>query len=71
MIRRGRRSDLGLDPRGALTFQSRLPANQYFRQVGMQGNFAQLDVSPEPSALFQLVAERLTQLPGVEAAAGS
>ena len=37
----------------------------------MQGNFAQLDVSPEPSALFQLVAERLTQLPGVEAAAGS
>jgi putative ABC transport system permease protein len=63
-------ADRGFEPGGVLTFQSRLPANQYFRQVGSVNGVTQLDVSPIPAMLFTRAHERLAQVPGVTAVAG-
>jgi putative ABC transport system permease protein len=62
---------LGLEPGGVLTFQTRLPANKYFSQVGVQNGFAQLNISPVPGELFDRVRERLQQVPGVVSVAGT
>ena len=62
---------LGLEPGGVLTFQTRLPANKYFSQVGTQNGFTQLKISPVPGELFDRVRERLQQVPGVVAVAGT
>jgi predicted permease len=63
-------ANLGFDPNRVFLFETRLPANQYFRQVGMTNGFTQLEMSPVPAALFNRVFQRLQQLPGVESAAG-
>ena len=65
------RVPLGLEPSQVLSFQTRLPANQYFKQVGLRDGFAQLDVSPVPSMVFDRIRERLRQVPGVVSAAGT
>ena len=57
--------NLGLDPRQVLWFQTRLPANKYFRQVGIRNGAAQLEVSPVPAQTFERLRERLEQIPGV------
>jgi predicted permease len=62
--------DLGFSPSGLLSFQTRLPANQYFRQIGMTNGLPRLEISPVPAALFNRVFERLQQIPGVESVAG-
>jgi len=64
------RIDIGFDPQGLLSFESRLPTNPYFKQVGMVDGFAQLEISPEPAALYDRVAKQLRTIPGVVAAAG-
>lgn len=67
---RMQRADLGFDPKGLMSFQTRLPANQYFKQVGFSNGFPQLDVSPVPAMLFDRVFQSLQQLPGVQSVAG-
>jgi len=64
-------ADLGFQPRAVLSFLSRLPATKYFRQVGVQNGFAQLEVSPVPAMLFERVFDRLQRVPGVVCAAGT
>jgi putative ABC transport system permease protein len=63
--------NLGLDPSQVLSFQTRLPANKYFKQVGIKNGSAQLDVSPVPAQTFERLRERLAQIPGVEAVGGT
>jgi putative ABC transport system permease protein len=63
--------NLGLDPRQVLSFQTRLPANKYFKQVGIKNGSAQLEVSPVPAQTFERLRERLQQVPGVEIAGGT
>ncbi len=65
------RNQLGFEPRNVISFDTRLPANAYFRQVGVRDGFTQLDISPVPATLFDRVRERLLQVNGVELAAGA
>src|SRR5207253_209971 len=41
-------AEIGFEPRGLLSFQSRLPANQFFRQVGLINGSPRLEMSPVP-----------------------
>ena len=65
------RVNLGLDSNRVVWFQTRVPANKGFRQVGNQGGAIQLEVSPIPSQVFDRVRERLQAIPGVESVAGT
>jgi putative ABC transport system permease protein len=65
------RVDLGLDANRVVWFQTRVPANTAFRQVGNQNGFVQLEVSPVPAQLFDRVRDRLQAVPGVESVAGT
>jgi putative ABC transport system permease protein len=65
------RVNLGLDSNRVLSFQTRVPANKGFRQVGAQNGVIQLEVSPTQRMLFESVRERLQRIPGVESAAGA
>ena len=65
------RVNLGLDSNRVVWFQTRVPANNGFRQVGNQNGFIQLEVSPVPAALFDRVRDRLQEIPGVESVAGT
>jgi putative ABC transport system permease protein len=65
------RVNLGLDTDRVVWFQTRVPANKGFRQVGNQNGFVQLEVSPVPAQLFDRVRERLREIPGVESVAGT
>jgi putative ABC transport system permease protein len=64
-------TNLGFQPDNVVSFQSRLPANKYFRMVGVQNGFTQLDVSPVPATLFDRVVDGLQNVPGVVSAAGT
>src|SRR4051812_9512274 len=64
-------AELGFEPKGLLSFQTRLPANKYFHQVGLANGRAQLDVSPVPAMIFDRVVEHLQRIPGVQAASGT
>jgi putative ABC transport system permease protein len=65
------RVNLGLDADRVVWFQTRVPANKGFRQVGSQNGYVALDVSPIPGQLFERLRDRLRQIPGVESAAGT
>jgi putative ABC transport system permease protein len=65
------RVNLGLDSGRVVWFQTRVPANKGFRQVGNQNGFVQLEVSPVPEQLFDRVRERLRGIPGVETVGGT
>jgi len=65
------RQNLGFTAEHVLLFGTRLPANQYFHQVGSQNGITLLDVSPVPARLFDEVRHRLAALPGVQAAGGT
>ena len=65
------RVNLGLDANRVVWFQTRVPANKGFRQVGNQNGFVQLEVSPVPAQLFDRVRDRLREIPGVESVAGT
>ena len=65
------RVDLGIEPERVLSFDTRLPANRFFRQVGARDGFTQLEISPVPATLFDRMRERLRAVPGVESAAGA
>jgi putative ABC transport system permease protein len=57
------RVNLGLDSNRVVWFQTRVPANKGFRQVGNQGGFVQLEISPLPAQLFDRVRDRLREIP--------
>ena len=63
--------NLGLDSSRVVWFQTRVPANKGFRQVGSQNGFIQLEVSPLAAELFDRVRDRLSAIPGVESVAGT
>ena len=65
------RVNLGLDSNRVVWFQTRVPANKGFRQVGNQNGFVQLEVSPVTEQLFDRVRERLQEIPGVESVGGT
>ena len=65
------RVNLGLDSNRVVWFQTRVPANKGFRQVGNQNGFVQLEVSPVTAPTFDRVRERLREIPGVESVAGT
>jgi putative ABC transport system permease protein len=65
------RVNLGMDASRVVWFQTRVPANKGFRQVGSQNGFIQLEVSPIPAELFDRVRDRLTAIPGVESVGGT
>jgi putative ABC transport system permease protein len=63
--------NLGLDASRVVWFQTRVPANKGFRQVGSQNGFIQLEVSPLAGELFDRVRDRLSAIPGVESVGGT
>ena len=65
------RVNLGLDSNRVVWFQTRVPANKGFRQVGNQNGMVALDVSPIPGQLFDRLRDRLRQIPGVESVGGT
>ena len=65
------RVNLGLDSSRVVWFQTRVPANKGFRQVGNQNGMVALDVSPIPGQLFDRLRDRLRQIPGVESVGGT
>ena len=65
------RVNLGLDSDRVVWFQTRVPANKGFRQVGNQNGAVQLEVSPIPGQLFDRLRDRLREIPGVESAGGT
>jgi len=65
------RVNLGLDSNQVVWFQTRVPANKGFRQVGNQNGMVALDVSPIPGQLFDRLRDRLRQIPGVESVGGT
>ena len=65
------RLNLGLDSSRVVWFQTRVPANKGFRQVGNQNGVVQLEVSPIPGQLFDRVRDRLREIPGVESVGGT
>ena len=65
------RVNLGLDADRVVWFQTRVPANKGFRQVGNQNGVVALEVSPIVSQLFDRLRDRLRQVPGVESVGGT
>lgn len=73
MIRSFRRiqgNDLGYDPHGLLTFQFRMPTNQYTKRIGSYNGFPLLEVSPVPAMVLGQAYQRIQAIPGVQSAAG-
>ncbi len=62
---------LGLDSSRVVWFQTRVPANRGFRQVGNQNGMVALEVSPIPGQVFDRVRDRLREIPGVESVSGT
>jgi len=65
------RLNLGLDSSRVVWFQTRVPANKGYRQVGNQNGMVALEVSPIPRRLFDRVRDRLREIPGVESVGGT
>jgi putative ABC transport system permease protein len=65
------RLDLGLDSSQVVWFQTRVPANKGFRQVGNQNGFVALEVNPTVAQLFDRVRTRLQEIPGVQSVGGT
>jgi len=65
------RVNLGLDADRVVWFQTRVPANKGFHQVGSQNGVVALEVSPVVGQVFDRVRERLRSVPGVESVGGT
>jgi putative ABC transport system permease protein len=62
--------DRGFDPRGIVTFEYRIPLQDYMRNLGSYRGMPAMDIEP-PTLALQRVYERLSVLPGIESIAGS
>ncbi len=64
------RRDLGFDPSGLVTFDYRAPG-WLPRQIGEYQGFQYFEINPGPGRTLERIFDRLQQVPGVEAVAGS
>ena len=62
--------DLGFDPSGLVTFDYHAPG-WLPRQVGEYQGFQYFEINPGPGRTLERIFDRLQQVPGVEAVAGS
>jgi len=62
--------DLNFDPAGLLTFEYRIPQQQYVRNVGVFQGAPYSAIDPSPTPAIQRVYERLRTMPGPESVAG-
>jgi len=62
--------DLNFDPSGLLTFEYRLPQQQYVHDIGVFQGAPYSAIDPSPTPTIQQVYERLRVVPGAEAVAG-
>jgi putative ABC transport system permease protein len=65
------RVHLGLEADRVVWFQTRVPANKGYRQVGSQNGVVALEVSPVVGQLFDRLRDRLREVPGVESVGGT
>jgi len=63
-------TERNFDPDGILSFDFRIPIQQYLNGVGSYRGFPASDVSP-PTLVLQRIYERLRLLPGAESVAGA
>ncbi|MBZ5634502.1 MAG: ABC transporter permease [Acidobacteriia bacterium] len=63
------KQDLGADPKNLLTFDFRWPISAGAKPAGKYRGVGLWDVSPRPGQMFDRVAERLRNVPGVVSAA--
>jgi putative ABC transport system permease protein len=62
--------DLNFDPSGLLTFEYRIPQQQYVHNVGVFQGAPYSAIDPSPTPDIQRVYERLRTMPGPESVAG-
>jgi putative ABC transport system permease protein len=62
--------DLNFDPSGLLTFEYRIPQQQYVHNVGVFGGMPYAAIDPSPTPDIQRVYEQLRTIPGPESVAG-
>ena len=62
--------DLHFDPNRLLTFELRLPPQQYLRDLEPFSGVPDVEISSAPARLFDAVSTRLRALPGAESVAG-
>jgi putative ABC transport system permease protein len=62
--------ELNFDPSGLLTFEFRLPEQQYLRSVGVFQGVPYSEANPMPTPAIQRVYNRLREVPGAESVAG-
>ena len=62
--------DLNFDPSGLLTFEYRMPQQQYVHDIGVFQGAPYSAVDPSPTPTIQQVYERLLAMPGAESVAG-
>ncbi len=63
--------ELNFDPQGLLTFEVRIPSQEYTRNLGSYRGFPYHTVSPPPSRTMERIYNRLRALPGAESVAGT
>jgi putative ABC transport system permease protein len=64
-------ADLGCDPTGLLTFEFRVPPQQFSKASSVYHGVPLWSIDPAPAALFQHVFERLQSMPGVQSVAAA
>ena len=62
--------DLNFDPSGLLTFEYRMPQQQYVHDIGVFQGAPYAAIDPSPTPTIQQVYERLRAVPGAESVAG-
>jgi len=62
--------DLNFDPSGLLTFEYRIPQQQYVRNIGFFQGAPYAAIDPSPMPAIQRVYERLRSVPGAQSVAG-
>jgi putative ABC transport system permease protein len=62
--------DLNFEPSGLLTFEFRVPEQQYLRSAGLFQGMPYFEANPTPTPTIERVYDRLREVPGVESVAG-
>jgi putative ABC transport system permease protein len=63
--------DLHMDPSKLLSFEFRIPQQEYVHDIGSYRDSRYVEIAPNPSLTLERVFERLRQLRGIVAVAGS
>jgi len=63
--------DLHMDPKNLLSFEFRIPQQEYVHDIGSYRDSRYVEITPDPSPTLQRVYERLCQLRGIVSIAGS